>query len=179
MVSLSSFTKEYKIPKSSAHSKLQDAGYDTSNGLSPEAQRFLAVEYGIDLDAAADVEVVVDDDAPAGEITISAWGQDIEFNGAEIVGLTNGTCAHITAINQIGSVASQLRQGIERIRQQAQTEYLEVSAAARDQEAELDELNHAITQARAESTVLEAIKQDRLNQALDAKARLENLRKKK
>lgn len=179
MVSLSSFTKEYKIPKSSAHSKLQDAGYDTSNGLSPDAQRFLAAEYGIDLDAAADVDVVVDDDAPPGEITISAWGQDIEFNGAEIVGLTNGTCAHIAAMDQIGSVATQLRQGVERIRQQAQSDYLAISAAARDQEAELDELNHVLTQTRAEVTLLETMKQDRLNQALDAKARLENLRKKK
>lgn len=46
MISLSKFCKDRSIPKTTAHTRLQDAGFDTSRGLSVEAQAFLMQEFG-------------------------------------------------------------------------------------------------------------------------------------
>ena len=46
-ISLSSFCKQRNIPKTTAHTRLQERGFDTSKGLSIEAQMFLLQSFNL------------------------------------------------------------------------------------------------------------------------------------
>jgi hypothetical protein len=172
MASLHGFCKAHKLSKSTVHRLCQENGFDTSAGLSPQAQAFIKGHYEIE-EKLPEVTVV---DEPSEGASIGGFGSEIVFNAAAIVGLTNGTYEAVTALQHVAGVASQLRAGVEAIKVKATAEYLEMSSASRSAVAELDSLLHTITQVRAESGVLEVMKLDRLNEGMDAKSKIDALR---
>jgi hypothetical protein len=172
MASLHGFCKAHNLSKSTVHRLCQENNFDTSSGLSAQAQTFIKAHYDIE-EKSPEVTVV---DEPSEGASIDGFGSEVVFNAAAIVGATNGTYEAITALNHVSIVAQQLKAGVEGLKAKATAEYLEMSSAARIAISELDLLNHTVTQARAESGVLEVMKLDRLNEGMDAKAKIDALR---
>jgi hypothetical protein len=172
MRSLHSFVTEYDLPKTSVRRWLNANGFNTSEGLDDAAEQAAFAEF---VTARKMPEVHIVNERECG-LTIDSYSTELTFNPASLVGMTNGTEGAIEALRQVSGVAAALRKGVEQVGAKAQEDYLRVSDAARDVLSELEDLQHTITQVKAQSSVLEAMKLDRLNDGLAAKNKVDELR---
>ena len=172
MRSLHSFVTQYDLPKTSVRRWLNTNGFSTSEGLSEEAENAAYVEFVANRKMP---EVTIVDEVDQG-ITIDSYDAELTFNPAALVGMTQGTDAAIDALSQVQAIAIALRKGVQSVGEKATADYLKVSGMSRDAITELSALEHTLTEVRASSTVLEAMKIDRLNDGLAAKTRIDELR---
>lgn len=180
MKSLSSWCDRHEIPKSTVHALLKerreatgDEAYATANGLTPTAEAFLMDHYQL----IESPTVTVVDEPEHGTVKVEGFGGgEMVFNPAQMLGMTNGTAGAIAAMNQIQTVALQLQGHVEAMAEKGRQDYLQISSTARSTQEMLADLQRTITEARAASTVLETMKNDRLNEALDAQAKIQKLR---
>lgn len=180
MVSLSGWCDRHGPAKGSVHALLKaqreatgDERYDTAKGLTPFAEAFLMEHYKL----IESPTVTVVDEPGHGDVKLEGFGGgEMVFNPAEMLGMTNGTAGAVAAMNQIADVARQLKTHVEKMAEKGKQDYLEISSTARDTQATLADLQRTITEARAASTVLEVMKADQLNQALDAQKDIQKLR---
>lgn len=180
MASLSGWCERHDKPKGSVHELLRrkreetgDDAYATTNGLTPTAEAFLMDYYNL----IEQPTVTVVDEPGHGTVKLEGFGGgEMVFNPAEMLGMTNGTAGAIAAMNQIQNVARQLQTHVENMAEKGKQDYLQIAATARDTSATLAELQRTISEARAASSVLEALKVNELNQALDDQAAIQKLR---
>lgn len=180
MASLSGWCDRHSLSKSTVWGLLQekrqetgDPAYETSKGLSATAEAFLMEHYKV----IEQPTVTVVDEPAHSTIQIDGFGGgEMVFNPAAIVGMTNGTAGAIAAIDQMKAVLGAVKQGITAVGEQAKADYLAISAAEREVAQELKDLELTITQVKAESNILDAMKHDRLNAALDTQAAIKKLR---
>ena len=172
MRSLHSFITEHNLPKTTVRRWLNANGFSTSEGLDDAAEQAAFDEFVLTRKMP---EVNIVDERDQG-LTIDSYDAELTFNPAAIVGMTNGTASAIEALRQVSGVAAALRKGVEQVGVKAQDDYLNVSSAVRDALAELNDLEHTVTQVKAQSSVLESMKLDRMNEGLAAKAKVDELR---
>lgn len=196
-ISLTQFCKDYSKPKSSASDYLNKTlGLNISEGLDEEAQGALLRWWGIeapakDLQSAPEpssadiedaggelsfpVEMELLDDIPEAEGGQMEGMQPLKFNPAELIGMTNGTRHTLAALEQVTEIAKRLEVGVGLMSQQAQAEYLQVSKAAKGAVDQLASLRLTLTEARATTTVFDALKQERVASGLKAQAEIEGM----
>jgi hypothetical protein len=170
--SLHSFITEHNLPKTTVRRWLNANGFSTSEGLDDAAENAAYIEFVANRKMP---EVTIVDEVDQG-ITIDSYDAELTFNPAALVGMTHGTDSAIEALRQVQGVTAALRKGVQSVGEKAKADYLKISGMSRDVLAELEDLQHTLTEVRASSTVLETMKIDRLNDGLAAKTRIDELR---
>lgn len=102
-------------------------------------------------------------------------GGKLAFNPDAMLGRSNGTAHTVQALDQVSAVALQLKQGVLQAAINARYEYEQIADAAQGAENQLRELELAISESRAITTILEMQKRQSVKQGVETQAKIESM----
>jgi hypothetical protein len=119
-------------------------------------------------------EVIFEDEPFTGHSFQPLTGK-LAFNAAGVLGRSNGVAHTVTALDEVSELALRMRQGIQQAVAQAQHEYQLVADSAQGAQDHLRDLELAIAEGRAVTTILEMQKAQAVKSGIEAQSKIENM----
>lgn len=140
----------------------------------PVSGQLMTIDQGLSLDLATEPPSHDESGNPIC-LPLNPLEGQLSFNSADFLAVSNGTAATSRALDQVRDLACQLRSGVNATVERAKADYHQIVDAAAGADQQLYELDLAIAEGRAVTTVLDALKEQEIKKGTEAQARIESM----